>query len=324
MDFLTYHLESSKIRDIDPANDCLKYICDRFELSIEQRYWLAFLYSTCYCAPTVYYIYNEFPDFENVNVNRLQRWWDAHKKQTVFQTDRLRIKTGNKLVETYQSYQAWVAGRTQAEAFGELHTEDPVRNYLAAYRELENVRNVGRFTLFIYLEMINVLTDYKCLPDKLEWRHADNCRRGLCYSLGLEDSQNYRMLDARMDSLLEQLQHQNCEHNNIFNVETTLCAYKKYCHGKRYIGYYIDRQLVEINKMKANVTTGVAWRVMDEFRSETYKHLNETSNDKINFNNENILDNWFLRNGQDLGHEKIDRSHSVQSADSEWALPLGD
>ncbi len=70
VDYINYHIRSSEAKDIDPSNDCLRYISDRFELNIEQRYWLAFLFGTCYSATTVYYIYNEFPDFENVDVER--------------------------------------------------------------------------------------------------------------------------------------------------------------------------------------------------------------------------------------------------------------
>ena len=45
--YIDYHIESSKAKDIDPSNDCLKYLCDRFELNIEQRFWLA------YTAPVI-------------------------------------------------------------------------------------------------------------------------------------------------------------------------------------------------------------------------------------------------------------------------------
>ena len=85
MDYIDYHIKSSEAKDIDPSNDCLRYVADRFELNIEQRYWLAFLFGTCYSATMVYYVYNEFPDYENVNVDRLQRWWDANKNKTLFQ-----------------------------------------------------------------------------------------------------------------------------------------------------------------------------------------------------------------------------------------------
>lgn len=296
--FIDYHVQSSLIRDIDPANDCLLYVAERFELSEEQRYWLAFLYSTCYCAPTVFYIYNEFPDFENVDVGRLQRWWDSNKQKTVFQTDRLRIKTQNKFVETFNSYRNWVGELSQQEAFERIAGPDPVGNYTNAFYELGKIRNVGRFTLFIYLEMISVLTRFKCIPDKIDWKHADNCRIGLNYSVGLVDDMSTKELDEEMARVINHFERTGCEHSNIFNVETTLCAYKKYCHGKRYVGYYIDRQLREIEKMKQNVTTGVAWRVMDEFRIETYnkKNLKE-------FQHENILNSWGLWSWQNMGDE---------------------
>ena len=74
-EYLSYHRQSSIAKDIDPQNDCLQYVANRFELNMEQRYWLAFLFGTCYCAPTVYYIYNEFPDYNTVNIDRLEKWW---------------------------------------------------------------------------------------------------------------------------------------------------------------------------------------------------------------------------------------------------------
>lgn len=265
--------------DIDPANDCLKYICDRFELTIEQRYWIAFLYSTCYCAPTVFYIYNEFPDFENVDVNRMERWWSKNKAKLYFQTDRSKIRTMNKFVETYESYKKLIGSLTQHNFFNKLTGASLHENYNNAYNTLSNIRNVGRFTLFIYLEMISVLTDFKCEPDKLEWQHADNCRNGLQYHLlDYEDKTPYNVLDSELQRILIYLENNNCTHKNIFNVETTLCAFKKFKHGKRYPGFYLDRQLKEIEKMESNVRDGVCWRVLYEFRKETYKHLNHGAN----------------------------------------------
>ena len=61
------------------------------------------------------------------------------------------------------------------------------------------------------------------------------------------------------------------QHKNIWNVETTLCAYKKYKLGKRYIGYYIERQKKEILKIQDLVKTGVDWSVLWDFRNENYE-----------------------------------------------------
>lgn len=56
-----------------------------------------------------------------------------------------------------------------------------------------------------------------------------------------------------------------------WSFETTLCAYKKYRKGKRYIGYYLDRQYEEIQKAQKLAKYGVDWNVLYQFRLETYR-----------------------------------------------------
>lgn len=275
--YLKYHAESSKMKDIDPANDCLVYLANRFELNIEQRYWIAFLYSTCYCAPTTFYMYNEFPDFENVDVGRLERWWKANKEKCLFQTDRLRIKSNNEFVPSFKSYRDWVGGLSQQEKYYRFKTPYINQNYDMAYKSAMKIKNIGRFTLFIYLEMVHVLTDFHCLPDTIDWDYADNCKKGLLHAIGDQTSLRHLTsagLNGRLSHELTKVQRSlhksGVAHNSIFNVETTLCAYAKYMKGQRYVGYYIDRQKKEIEKMQDNVKEGVCWRVLWEFRKETY------------------------------------------------------
>ena len=63
-----YYRKMNIIGDCDPSYSALNYLCDRNELNIEQRYWISFLYATNYCVTTTYYIWSEFPDFENINI----------------------------------------------------------------------------------------------------------------------------------------------------------------------------------------------------------------------------------------------------------------
>lgn len=280
-EYIQYHAESSAAKDIDPANDCLKYICNRFELNTEQRYWLAFLYGCCYCGPTVYYIYNEFPDFENVNEGRLSRWWEENKKNTVFQTDRLRVKTGNKFVDIFRSYKRIINGLTQEEHFSSLRQPSPQMTYDNAFRHLLGIYCFGRFSLFIYLEMVHVLTGYEIQPTTLDLANANSCRNGLAYSLGrydldthsngkrLSKSQN-KYLQSELLKVKKQISTMEIDHKNLWNIETTLCAFKKHKLGKRHVGYYIERQRLEIQKMERNVPTGVNWDVLWQFRQENY------------------------------------------------------
>ena len=279
--YIDYHIKSSNAKDIDPSNDCLSYVCNRFELNIEQRYWLAFLFATCYSSTTVYYIYNEFPDYENVNVDRLRRWWNANRDKTIFQTDRLRVKTQNKFVDCFVSYKKLLNGMTQSMFFDSLKQPTQQMTYDNVYNVTANINYFGRFTLFLYLEMIHVLTKYPLIPTHLNLKEAESCRNGLVYYLNKPQlnthktkkkllPKHYNYLQYQMSLLIDKIQEYDITHKNIWNIETTLCAYKKYNLGKRYIGYYIERQKKEIDKMQYLVDNGVDWSVLWDFRQETY------------------------------------------------------
>jgi hypothetical protein len=276
-EFAAYHRASRDIGDVDPQNACLKYVSNRFELSVEQRYWLAFLFGCCYSAPTVFYIYNEFPDFENVNVSRLQRWWVANKHRLVFQTDRLRVKTQDLFVETFRSYRAIIGERTQDEVFT---WADQHGGFDAVWLLASGIRNFGRFSLFIYLELVHELTPTHLTPTLLDVGNALSSRNGLALALGLDEMVD-RKLTWREVRRLEEEFKGCCAllGDTAWAVETTLCAFKKHLRGKRWVGYYLDRQHDEILKLQKAVPDGVCWEVLWQYRVETYdnRHLIERS-----------------------------------------------
>ena len=77
-------------------------------------------------------------------------------------------------------------------------------------------------------------------------------------------------LQYQFELVKEEIEQLDIQHTNIWNIETTLCAFKKFKKGKRYVGYYIDRQRKEIEKMQDLVSDGVNWNVLLDFRNETY------------------------------------------------------
>jgi len=280
-EYLSFHRASSLANDIDPQNDCLSYIAERYELNTEQRYWLAFLFATCYCAPTVFYIYNEFPDYKNVDVNRLQRWWSANRHRLVFETDRARVRSNNEFVNCFRSYSK-IVGQNQAEYFAGFCGDNPVDNYIKAYSRLSDIHYFGRFTMFIYLELVSVLTASKMIPNNLSLNEAESCRNGLALALDRKDlfthfedkkinAKDYGDLEAGLTAVNERVQAMAIKHKNLFNIETTLCAYKKVKLGKRYVGYYIERMRGEIEAMRKSVPVGVDWSVLYDFRKATYQ-----------------------------------------------------
>lgn len=280
-EYLRFHRDSSAANDIDPQNDCLSYISDRYELNTEQRFWLAFLFGTCYCAPTVFYLYNEFPDYSTVDVGRLERFWAQNKQKLVFQTDRARVRSNDEFVNCFKSYRATV-GPNQEQFFKRLKHPSAVETYKNALKALGGLHYFGRFTMFIYLEMVSVLTDVKMVPHTLDLRNAESCRNGIALALGRQDifthftdkpltDANYADLEKGFHRIVEAVQYMPIRHQDIFNIETTLCAYKKVKLGKRYVGFYIERMRKEIEVMEKNVPRGVDWSVLYDFRKKNYQ-----------------------------------------------------
>lgn len=270
MDFLTYdqyHKASYDAKDIDPAIDCLEYLADRFELNQSQRYWIAFLYGTNYCAPTTFYIYNEFPDYETVDIERLSRWWETNKTKLIFQSDRLRIKTGNSFIPAFISYQR-LAKKDQHQYFSNA------RNWQETYDRITAIKHFGRFSTFNYLDTLNRLTTVNQAPTFLNMIEAESCRKGLCYAIDKPEWAE-EPLNKKRALLLHQtfIKYLQTKPGNVFQIETTLCAYKKYRRGQRYVGYYIERMRQEIEKLETLIPDGVAWETLWQYRKETYKPI---------------------------------------------------
>lgn len=278
-----YHYASLDAGDVDPSYEMLRYVCRRFELNKEQCYWLAFLYATCYCGPTVFYIYNEFPDFELVDERRLEKWWAENRQRLYFQTDRRWVRSRNQWCDIFRSYKAKVGTLTQEQLFKTFAVPGNARaTYDVAWREMSEVYQFGRFAMFLYLEAVHVVTGFNMRPSTMDMRQADSCRNGLALAIGRYDLNEHgdrgkktsaadmAYLQRRFDELVKKMESED-RRNNVWNIETTLCAYKKYCLGKRWVGYYLDRQLDEIERMRESVPAGVDWSVLMDYRRETYR-----------------------------------------------------
>ena len=292
-DYKHYHLRMISIGDCDPAYPALNYLVSRFELNEEQRYWIAYLYSCCYCVPTVYYIYNEFPDYENVDVRRLAWWWKNNKNKLLFQTDRAKVKNFDLFVKMFESYMDHV-GESQKKTFESFQGKTLQETYNNLYDFCGDFYYFGRYTLFLYLESIYTLTGLPMEPTGLDLKNAESCRNGLCYALGQDNwvkfhgdqgknwkglnDEKYNFLNENLSGLVNELKEENPKGGiNYWNIETSLCAYKKLFWKSRYLGYYIDRLMVEIKIMEESVKEGVDWSVLWDFRKEFFnkKYLGE-------------------------------------------------
>jgi len=277
--YLEYHLRSAKERDIDPANDALRYLSNRFELNREQRYWLAFLYATCYSSTTAYYMYNEFPDFETVDPKRMTRWWEANRDKLLFQTDRRWTRSRNQWVDCFLSYRSLVGsvGSQHALFKSALRRAGGCNRgaYDIAFSLSSTIFTFGRFTLFLYLDAINAITETSLNPHSLDLVNAASSRGGLAFAVGMSvESKDYPKLNRKFKELEVAVGGLpiDDQFKTVWAMETCLCAFRKHCQGnKRWVGYYIERQRKELEAMQEKVATGVNWDVLWDFRAETYK-----------------------------------------------------
>lgn len=262
LEYEKYHYDSCIIWD-DPSFPCLNYVSDKRNYTLEQKYWLAFLYSTCYCCPTAIYMLENLPDYRKISRDYLEKWWKQYKYKCLFQTDKKRIKNNNQFVDLVMSYISFIWNMSQEERFELLKWADKKESYDKIFEAVRWIKHMWRFWAFLYLEALESLTQVWIEPTWLDLKEALSSCNGLAYAVGRDDlvvrrnekrhltDEQYNYLNDCLMEIVEYFQKEMPEtHSNIWNIETTLCAYKKYKRWKRYVGYYIDRMGKDIKKME--------------------------------------------------------------------------
>jgi hypothetical protein len=245
------------------------------EFNIEQRYWLAWLYANTYHLPTAWVIANEFPDFENVDLERLEEWNTQNYKRLRYQVD-TKWQKGH-LPEMFASYSKIIhsRGKTQKEAWESIpkNFEDQMKFATSFYK-------FGRYIGWFYLQTLKETCDLDCEPKTLLLSDPGSKSHmvGWLYALGKEDwkdrkitEEEFEWLENESNEFLNQfkIKYPDVKADN-FLMETTLCAFKKIFrkNESRYLGYYLDRQAEDILKVEADGWTGIDWDLLWEGRKE--------------------------------------------------------
>ncbi len=281
-EYTKYHYDSCVIWD-DPSFPWLNYVSEKRKYKLEQKYRLAFLYSTCYCCPTAIYMIETLPDLKEINTSILNDWWKQNKQKCLFQTDKKRIKNNNQFVELVMSYKYFIGQNTQKERFEKLKGKDEKESYDKIFEAVKTIKHMWRFWAFLYLEALQSLTNVWIEPTWLDLKEALSSCNWLAYAVGRDDlvvrrqekrhltDEQYEYLNECLKEIVEYIQKYMPEtHSTIWNIETTLCAYKKRKRWKRYVGYYIDRMWRDIKKMEE-----MSWYNFNdlwEFRAKSIPH----------------------------------------------------
>lgn len=282
--FKKYYHWSLKTQDCDPAMFMMNYVNKRMELNIEQRFWFAWLYGNTYNVATAWILFNEFPDFENVDVDRLRQWNADNYKKLRYQVDN-KWQKGH-LPTMFESYKANILlrGKTQLDYFKSLCTGDGVYNFYTLQNEIvKNWFKFGRYLSWFYLQTLRETCDLNLTPSDLLLKDSssESHRNGLLYALGMDevaeekwklDKPFYDRLDEEAAMIHdEMIQEYPDVEIDYFSMETTLCAFKKIFRDKhsRYLGYYLDRQAEDIQQCEKDNWYGIDWQLLWDARKET-------------------------------------------------------
>lgn len=281
--FKKYYHWSLKTNDCDPALYLMNYVNKRMELNIEQRYWFAWLYGNTYNVATAWILFNEFPDFENVDMNRLNRWNEDNYKRLRYQVDN-KWQKGH-LPKMFESYRNNILANhnSQSEFFNSFITGTPVLDFINLNKYIiKNFFKFGRYLSWFYLQTLKETCDLNILPHDLLLKESssESHRNGLIYALGMEevlesdmklDKEFYELLDESAESILDEMSEEYPDvQADLFSMETTLCAFKKIFRKKhgRYLGYYIDRQAEDIKQCQDDEWNGIDWMLLWDGRRE--------------------------------------------------------
>jgi hypothetical protein len=285
MDYLErYFLWSLKFYDCDPSLFLLNYIHNRMELNIEQRYWVAWLYGNTYQIATSWVIANEFPDFENVDLKRLEDWNSQNYKRLRYQSDQKWQK--GYLPKMFESYRSCVLKdhTNQREFFNSICCNDSNENFDNLYRFIiKNFYKFGRYSAWFYIQTLKETCGLNVEPKNLllndDNTHAQ--RDGLCYATAMDDLvgdktlyKNKEFVDLYHDISNNFLKEFKIKYpdvrSDLFLLETTLCALKKTFrkNNGRYLGYYLDRQYEDIKQVESDNWPGIDWNLLWDGRKE--------------------------------------------------------
>tara|TARA_Y100000004_G_C8957272_1_gene431461 strand:- start:1275 stop:2228 length:954 start_codon:yes stop_codon:yes gene_type:complete len=274
--FIEWATWSLTYKDCDPALWLLNYLFDRYEHNIEQKYWIAWIYGTTYHLPTAWIIWNEFPDFELVDYDRICEWNNDNYKRLRYQTD-TKWNKGH-LPAQYKSYHDWVHYKNptgnQRDKFAQF------KDFRQAWNNINLLHKFGRYSTWFYMQTLKECVGVPLEPSNLVLRDMSGSRshrNGLCYAVGLDEWVNQKLNMNQIHQLEMYGSQIRSEINakgfdmDFYEMETLLCSFKKIfrtSHG-RYLGYYLDRQAEEIKKVEADGWYGIDWEVFWDGRRET-------------------------------------------------------
>lgn len=274
-DFTRFYAQQLMVGDCDPGILALQYLVRRQELNEDQQVWLCWLYANTYNVATAWVIFNEYPDYENVDQHRLDAFNQASRGRLPYQKDQKWLR--GQLAPVYASLR-----RVCGPSIGK-HWWQFLGDFPGAWASAMSIYKVGRYTAWMFLQALNEVCNLCLVPPTLELGHdsARMHREGLALAAGRPEwvEEGYTFSPAALEYLEEvgtevltrvKLIHTGAVRADRFSMETSLCAFRKLFRREqgRYLGFYLDRWARDIRAVEEQGWTGINWALLWECRDE--------------------------------------------------------
>jgi hypothetical protein len=223
----------------------LQGVMDKFDLTDEEKAYLSFLVSLTYNNATAWFIFNLLP--YPYNLNEVKKFWNKNKKQLVFTSDRIYVKINDAFPKIMEDYLKKTEG-CQVCFMKSISDKDPATNW-EKVMEKKRFYFYNWFAMILYLKNLNFTGVYPNKQTYVRFELSPSPLLGMKYVYNRKD-----LTVPQAKILVYKLQRDMNSRlpfkSTLEHIESNLCPYHKFYEGKRYVGYYIDRDLWEIYRMK--------------------------------------------------------------------------
>jgi len=259
-DMVKFGAELINSKDIDPVYPVLETLYEQRKLRTSLRHWQTCLYLAFYSLPSALQAFEKFPtpdaaikalgdDCEFNYPIAVERRGLSGGKVRHHLADLLRKTSGRA-----EGFEGWLMEGWQYEG-------NPNWNFKVFFARAQNIWNNGRWAAFKWCELLKEVHKMPLEAPDLCLQDCTGPLKGLCMVTRMSETDTIPSLNTAAKILLNDLYEAGLPYLCWEQLETLLCNYHSYKHGKYYVGHDIDEMQQAINRgaqegwlSKANVT----------------------------------------------------------------------
>lgn len=219
------------------------YVKDK-KMSQADKYWLGIAYSVSYSCTTAMRFFEEFPDFQNIDFDDMEDFWQVEKPTLYFNPDRKYLKNMNQVVSAIKCI--WELSNGDLDSY---ITPLLKQGFNTMYKEIiKHWDYYGPMGAYLFFDTIwgfspELISD----PDHLDWfGSGKTVVEGMAHYLGYDEDIVNNTYKLHLDEYNQAAEYISQKSGfPLIVVESNLCFFRKFFKQSRYVGYYADRELAE-------------------------------------------------------------------------------